>query len=108
MKVIGYVRVITDKQDVEKQKENTYRCVPNSVWRLLRRKGKGKALGRPKGSCNKERVLEHLSMGLNLAAIMKIINPQLEQPITHNLYRYFAQREKDLYQAWQAQKQASS
>jgi DNA invertase Pin-like site-specific DNA recombinase len=74
-------------------------------------KAKGKTLGRPQGSRNKERVLDpyrdqildYLKMGLNLAAIMKIINPQLEQPITYNSYRYFVQREEDLYQAWHSQ-----
>jgi DNA invertase Pin-like site-specific DNA recombinase len=79
---------------------------------LAAAKAKGKILGRPKGSRNKERVLDpyrqqildYLKMGLNLAAIMKIINPQLEQPITYNSYRYFVQREEDLSQAWQAQK----
>ncbi|HIE53667.1 MAG TPA: resolvase [Chromatiaceae bacterium] len=79
---------------------------------LAAAKAKGKTLGRPKGSRNKERVLDpykqqildYLKMGLNLAAIMKIINPQLEQPITYNSYRYFVQQEEDLCQAWQAQK----
>lgn len=78
---------------------------------LAAAKAKGKTLGRPQGSRNKERVLDpyrgqmldYLKMGLNLAAIMKIINPQLEQPITYNSYRYFVQREEDLYQAWHSQ-----
>lgn len=79
---------------------------------LAAAKAKGKTLGRPQGSRNRDRVLEpyrkqildYLKMGLNLAAIMKIINPQLEQPITYNSYRYFVQREEDLYQVWHAQK----
>src|SRR5688572_6886604 len=66
---------------------------------LAAAKAKGKTLGRPQGSRNRDRVLEpyrkqildYLKMGLNLAAIMKIINPQLEQPITYNSYRYFVQ-----------------
>jgi hypothetical protein len=41
-------------------------------------------------------------MGLNLAAIMKIINPQLEQPITYNSYRYFVQHDETLLAVWQA------
>lgn len=79
---------------------------------LAAAKAKGKTLGRPQGSRNKERVLDayrdqildYLKMGLNLAAIVKLINPQLEQPITYNSYRYFVQREEDLRQVWQAQK----
>jgi DNA invertase Pin-like site-specific DNA recombinase len=79
---------------------------------LAAAKAKGKTLGRPQGSRNKERVLDayrdqildYLKMGLNLAAIVKLINPQLEQPITYNSYRYFVQREEDLSQVWQAQK----
>jgi hypothetical protein len=51
----------------------------------------------------RDQILDYLKMGLNLAAIMKIINPQLEQPITYNSYRYFVQREEDLYQAWHSQ-----
>lgn len=74
-------------------------------------KAKGKKLGRPQGSRNKERVLDpfkqqildYLKMGLNLASIMKIINPQLDKPITYNSYRYFIQREESLSQAWQTQ-----
>lgn len=79
---------------------------------LAAAKAKGVKLGRPQGSRNKERVLDpyrnqildYLKMGLNLAAIMKIINPQLEQPITYNSYRYFVQREEKLRRVWQAQK----
>lgn len=78
---------------------------------LAAARAKGKILGRPKGSRNKERVLdphrdqilEYLQMGLNLASVMKIINPQLEEPITYNSYRYFVQREEDLFQAWKGQ-----
>ena len=74
-------------------------------------KAQGKTLGRPKGSRNKERVLDpykqqirdYLKMGLNLAAIVKIINPQLDKPITYNSYRYFVQRDEDLFRAWQTQ-----
>jgi DNA invertase Pin-like site-specific DNA recombinase len=79
---------------------------------LAAAKAQGKSLGRPQGSRNKERVLDpyrdqildYLKMGLNLAAIMKIINPQLEQPITYNSYRYFVQREEVLHLAWQARR----
>lgn len=77
---------------------------------LAAAKAKGKTLGRPQGSRSKERVLDpyrqqildYLKMGLNLAAIMKIINPQLEQPITYNSYRYFVQHDETLMDIWQA------
>ncbi len=73
-------------------------------------KAQGKTLGRPKGSRNKERVLDphrdqilaYLQMGLNLASVMKIINPQLEEAITYNSYRYFVRQDEALRQAWQA------
>ena len=78
---------------------------------LAAAKAKGKQLGRPKGSRNRDRVLdpyreqilEYLQMGLNLAAVMKIINPQLEKPITYNAYRYFVQHEEELLKAWKIQ-----
>ena len=78
---------------------------------LAAAKAKGKQLGRPKGSRNRDRVLdpyreqilEYLQMGLNLAAVMKIINPQLEKPITYNAYRYFVQHEEELIKAWKVQ-----
>jgi hypothetical protein len=44
----------------------------------------------------------YLKMGLNLAAIMKIINQQLEKPITYNSYRYFVQHDAGLAAAWKA------
>jgi hypothetical protein len=67
---------------------------------------------KPKGSKNKERVLdphkdqirEYLEMGLNLAAIMKLVNPKLEEPVTYNTFRYFVKHEKDLRSARQAQR----
>jgi DNA invertase Pin-like site-specific DNA recombinase len=79
---------------------------------LAAAKAKGKILGRPKGSRNKERVLDpyrdqildYLQMGLNLAAIRKIINNQLENPISYNSYKYFVQHDEQLQQAWLAQR----
>ena len=75
---------------------------------LAAAKAKGKLLGRPKGSKNKIRVLdphrdqikEFLQLGLNLAAIRKIINPQLERPITYNSYKYYVQHEETLAPIW--------
>jgi DNA invertase Pin-like site-specific DNA recombinase len=77
---------------------------------LAAAKAKGKILGRPRGSRNKERILDpyrdqildYLQMGLNLAAIRKIINNQLENPISYNSYKYFVQHDQQLQQAWLA------
>ena len=79
---------------------------------LAAAKAKGKQLGRPKGSRNQDRaldpyrdeILEYLQMGLNIAAVTKLINPRLEKPLTYNSYRYFVQHEKTLLKAWEAQR----
>jgi DNA invertase Pin-like site-specific DNA recombinase len=79
---------------------------------LAAARAKGVKLGRPKGSRNKERVLDpyrdqildYLQMGLNLAAIRKIINNQLENPISYNSYKYFVQHDEQLQHAWLAQR----
>lgn len=83
---------------------------------LAAARAKGKQLGRPKGSKNKERVLDPykeeikdwLQKGLPLASIRKIINPQLEKPITYNSFKYFVQHEADLLPLWQAQRETTS
>ncbi|MFC1716429.1 recombinase family protein [Candidatus Poribacteria bacterium] len=75
-------------------------------------RAKGKLLGRPKGSKNKNRVLdpykeqikEYLQMGLNLAAIMKIVNNQLEKHVSYNTLKYFVQHDRELLPLWQARK----
>ncbi len=79
---------------------------------LAAAKAKGKQLGRPKGSKNKERVLDpyrdqiknYLEMGLNLAAVRKIINNQLEKPIAYQSFKYFVDHDEELLTLWQAQK----
>ncbi len=79
---------------------------------LAAAKAKGKKLGRPKGSRNRERVLDphreqlldYLEMGLNLAAIRKIINSKLEKPISYNSYKYFVHHDEDLQRASQVQR----
>ena len=58
---------------------------------LAAARASGKKLGRPKGSRDKERVLdpyreqikEYLQLGLSLSRIRTIINPQLERPISY-------------------------
>jgi DNA invertase Pin-like site-specific DNA recombinase len=79
---------------------------------LAAARAKGKKLGRPKGSRNKERVLDpyrdqnlnYLQMGVNLAAIRNIINNQLQYPISYNSYKYFVQHDELLQRAWKAQR----
>jgi len=67
-------------------------------------KSEGKILGRPKGSRNRDQLLEpykeqiknYLRMGLNLASIVRIINNQREEPISYNALKYFVQHDEDL------------
>ncbi|WP_331775030.1 recombinase family protein [Sulfurospirillum sp. 1612] len=64
---------------------------------LAAAKAKGKMLGRPKGSRNRERVLDplkdeilkYLNLNLSYASILKIVNAQLPKPITITSLRYF-------------------
>ena len=183
MKVIGYIRVSTDKQDLEKQRHLLLEYAQHKQWiincfieaevsslrntkerkidellsvldagdillvaelsttgphtklllaiysyfaesereyisirtkqGLAAAKAKGKLLGRPVGSRNKNRVLDpylkqikhYLQMGLNLASIRKIINNQLENAISYNSFKYFVQHDEGLRVLWEAQKQ---
>lgn len=81
---------------------------------LAAARAQGKVLGRPKGSKNKERVLDpfkseilgYLKKGLNIASIMKLINPHLAHPVTYNTYRYYVRTEDDLRRAWRSQQNA--
>ena len=65
-------------------------------------------LGRPKGSKNKQRVLDpfkyeiltYLQQGLNIDSIMKLINPKLKKPATYNTFRYYVRHENELRRAW--------
>ena len=83
---------------------------------LVAARAQGKLLGRPRGSKNKERVLDpyqeqikdYLEMGLNLASIRKIINRQLERPISYNSFKYFVQHDKVLFELWQAQREGNA
>jgi DNA invertase Pin-like site-specific DNA recombinase len=58
----------------------------------------GVRLGRPKGSRNrKQRILDpfklpiqhYLEQRIPIASIAKIINPQLDKPLSYNAYKYF-------------------
>jgi len=68
-------------------------------------RAQGKRLGRPKGSKNKKsrildsykgQIKEFLQMKLTLNAISKIINNQLESPLSYNSFKYFVQNDEDL------------
>jgi DNA invertase Pin-like site-specific DNA recombinase len=68
-------------------------------------KAAGKQLGRPKGSKNKksrvldpfkDQIKEYLAIRLTISAIMKIINNQLEKPITYNSFKYFIKHDNEL------------
>jgi DNA invertase Pin-like site-specific DNA recombinase len=79
---------------------------------LAAAKAKGVQLGRPKGSRNKRRVLDehrqtilmYLERGVDLANVRKLINPELERPISYNSYKYFVQHDPVLADAWQSQR----
>lgn len=72
---------------------------------LAAAKAQGKLLGRPKGSKNKKgRALDahrselqkYLNIGVSITSIMKIINPQLERPLTYHTYRYYIKNDEIL------------
>jgi len=78
---------------------------------LAAARARGKQLGRPKGSRDKERVLdahreqikEYLQLRLPLRRIRLIINPQLERPISYPAYRYFLRQDPELFELWKQQ-----
>jgi DNA invertase Pin-like site-specific DNA recombinase len=75
---------------------------------LAAARAKGVKLGRPKGSRNKKRVLDpyrdeilkYLQKGIDLASVRKLINPELERPISYNSYKYFVEHDPELVTAW--------
>jgi DNA invertase Pin-like site-specific DNA recombinase len=75
---------------------------------LAAARAKGVKLGRPKGSRNKKRVLDpyrdeilkYLRKGIDLASVRKLINPELDRPISYNSYKYFVEHDPDLVAAW--------
>jgi DNA invertase Pin-like site-specific DNA recombinase len=80
---------------------------------LAAARAKGVKLGRPKGSRNRERILDAhrdeilkcLRRGVDLANTRKMINPELERPISYNSYKYFVQHDTELAETWTAQRQ---
>jgi len=75
---------------------------------LAAAKAKGKLLGRPKGSRNKDRTLDpfrevikqHLEMRVPLRRIRDIVNPQLPEPVSYTTYRYFVRQDSELLHIW--------
>jgi DNA invertase Pin-like site-specific DNA recombinase len=64
---------------------------------LVAARAQGKVLGRPKGSKNKKgrgldpyhgQIKEYLNMGLTVSAVRKIINNQLETPLSYQAFKY--------------------
>lgn len=78
---------------------------------LAAAKASGTKLGRPKGSRDKDRVLdayreemkEYLELGLSLSRIRDITNRQLEKPLSYPAYRYFVRQDAELLGLWQGQ-----
>lgn len=74
---------------------------------LAAAKAKGKKLGRPKGAKNKERLLDphretikqFLGMGLNIAAIHKILEAQSEIPVNYGTLRLYIESDPELKKA---------
>jgi DNA invertase Pin-like site-specific DNA recombinase len=79
---------------------------------LAAARAQGKQLGRPKGSRDRERILdpyretirEYLQLKIPLRRIHTLINPQLERPISYPAYQYFVRQDPELLKWWQAQR----
>ncbi len=76
---------------------------------LIAAKAKGKLLGRPKGSKNKkgrvldpfkDQIKQYLELSLPISSIEKIINNQLDTPITYNSFKYFIRHDADLLKTY--------
>lgn len=78
---------------------------------LAAARARGKQLGRPKGSRDKERILdphretikEYLQLDIPLRRIRGIINPQLARPISYPAYRYFVRQDSELLALWRSE-----
>ncbi len=69
-----------------------------TIQGLAAAKASGKQLGRPQGSRNrKQRILDpfrpviahYISQRVPIASIMKVVNPQLDKPLSYNSYKYY-------------------
>lgn len=72
---------------------------------LAAAKAAGKLLGRPKGSKNKkgvrlspfkQQIKEYLELGLTISSVRKIINNQLEKPLSYNSFKYHIKNDDEL------------
>lgn len=71
-------------------------------------RSQGKHVGRPKGSRNKQRILDpyrdqiqtYLTLKLPLRRIRNLINPHLDRPISYTAFRYFVRQDPDLLDLW--------
>jgi DNA invertase Pin-like site-specific DNA recombinase len=78
---------------------------------LAAARARGKQLGRPKGSRDRERILdphretikEYLQLKLPLRRIRDVVNSQLERPISYPAYRYFVRQDSELLELWKQQ-----
>jgi DNA invertase Pin-like site-specific DNA recombinase len=78
---------------------------------LAAARARGKQLGRPKGSRDRERVLdpyrgqikEYLQLKIPLRRIRSILNPHLQKPISYPAYRYFVRQDPELLALWRVQ-----
>jgi len=77
---------------------------------LMAAKARGLLLGRPKGSKNKkgrvldpfkDQIKQYLELHLPISSIEKIINNQLESPITYNSFKYFIKHDDVLLKVYQ-------
>lgn len=79
---------------------------------LAAARAKGVQLGRPKGSRNKERILDphrdtiltFLQRGVDLANVRKAVNPDLDRPLSYNSYKYFVRHDPEPAAVWQSQR----
>ena len=80
---------------------------------LAAARASGQQLGRPKGAKSKQRILDpykeqiarYLKLGLDLAAILKIINPQLGKPTSYQALKYYVAHEPELAPLWHRPRQ---
>jgi DNA invertase Pin-like site-specific DNA recombinase len=71
---------------------------------LAAARARGKTLGRPKGQGNKHRPLNPhreqikiwLQQGISIAAIRRLLNDDLEKPLSYSAYKYFVRQDEEL------------
>jgi DNA invertase Pin-like site-specific DNA recombinase len=75
-------------------------------------RAKGKHVGRPKGSRDRNRALDpyreqirdYLQLQLPLRRIHNLVNPQLKKPLSYSAYRYFVRQDAELLALWETQR----